>query len=489
MVTSAVVVAVALVAWGLRVWTAADAPNVVRIAATDGAVQATEAVRRSPSAQVHDISLTAAPTTLELDGRALQTWAFNGSVPGPLIRLRAGDVLRATVINGLRVPFTVHWHGIALRNDMDGVPGVTQQPIAPGRQFVYEFTVPDPGTYLYHSHVGTQLDRGTYGALVVDDPAVAAPVGRDIPMLLDDWIDGTGTDPDRVLADLRADRNTTMGGMGMGAGDPARPLGSDTGDVAYPYYLINGKVPTDPASYDVRPGERVRLRLINAGADTAFRVAAAGSRLTVVASDGFPVAPVAVDTVLLAMGERYDVLITAPPSGAMPVVAVAEGRAGQALAVLRVGPGPAPAAGVTPPELAGELLTLTDLRSAPDVTMPVGEPDRTYPVTLTGGMQGYRWGLEVKAVSGVSLPVRKGERIRLVFENRTMMFHPMHLHGHTFQVLNSTADGARKDTVIVPPMGGVTVDVVADNPGQWLLHCHNGYHAETGMFTTLSYVD
>lgn len=492
MVIAAVVVAVAVVALGLRAWTAADAPNVVRVSATDGAVQAAEAVRRSPSAQVRDIALTAAPAILQLDGRVLPTWAFNGSVPGPLIQLRAGDVLRATVTNGLPVPFTVHWHGIALRNDMDGVPGVTQQPIAPGQQFRYEFTVPDPETYLYHSHVGTQLDRGTYGALVVDDPAVAAPAQRDIPVLLDDWIDGTGTDPDQVLDGLKADGMGSIGGMGMGSGmgsgDPARPLGNDTGDVTYPYYLINGKAPTDPASYDVRPGERVRLRLINAGADTPFRVAVAGSRLTVVATDGFPVQPVDVDTVLLGMGERYDALITAPRTGAMPVVAVAEGQAGQALAVLRVGPGPAPAADVQPAELTGQLLTLEELRATPDVTLPAGDPDRTYPVTLTGGMHGYDWGLDVKTVSGVSLPVRRGERIRFVFDNRTMMFHPMHLHGHTFQVVNDTSDGARKDTVIVPPMGRVTVDVVADNPGQWLLHCHNGYHAEAGMFTALSYV-
>ncbi len=482
-----VIVTVALVGLGWRTVTTQDAPDLVRVVSDDGAVQAAEVLRRSPTASVREVALTAAPTTLELDGRARRTWAFNGSVPGPEIRLRAGDVLRATVTNDLPAPFTVHWHGIALRNDMDGVPGVTQDPIPPGQSITYEFTVSDPGTYLYHSHVGTQLDRGTYGALVVDDPSADAPL-QDIPMLVDDWIDGTGTDPDQVYEGLLADSSGSMSGMGMSATYPAEPLGADTGDVVYPYYLINGRGPAAPRSYDVAPGKQVRVRLINAGADTAFRVAAAGSRMTVVATDGFPVRPVVVDTLLLGMGERYDVLVTAPATGAMPVVAVAEGKQGQALAVLRVGPGPAPAADVTPAELTRRLLALADLQAAPDATLPAGTPDRTYPVMLTGGMQGYRWGLEVPSRSGVSLPVRRGERIRLQFENRTMMFHPMHLHGHTPQVVNDTGDGPRKDTVIVPPMGRVTVDIIADNPGQWLLHCHNGYHAEAGMLTTLSYV-
>jgi len=498
LLTSTAALAAVAAGGGVVVWRSDDASALTRVAATSPAVQAAEDARRAPGAQVREVALTAAPTSLSLGGETVQTWAFNGSVPGPEIRVTEGDVLRATVRNDLPQPLTIHWHGIALRNDMDGVPDVTQRPIAPGASQVYEFAVPDAGSYFYHSHVGVQLDRGTYGALVVEDSGPAAE--RDIPVLLDDWLDGTGTDPDTTLADLQAGGmagmdmggmdmgGSEMAGMDMGAVTPDTPLGEDTGDVAYPYYLVNGRPAGDPATYDVRPGERVRLRLINAAADTPFRVAVGGQRLTVVATDGFPVEPVEVDTLLLGMGERYDVLVTAPATGAVPLVALAEGKDAVARAVLRAGEGPAPAQDLRPAELDGQLLALSDLRATTDLALPARKPDRTYTVGLTGDMQAYEWGISAPEEAGVSLPVREGERIRLVLQNRTMMFHPMHLHGHTFSVVDGDGAGTRKDTVVVPPMGTVTVELDADNPGQWLLHCHNGYHAEAGMTTTLSYV-
>jgi FtsP/CotA-like multicopper oxidase with cupredoxin domain len=481
--------------------------------APDGpAVQAAERDRRVEGAPRLDVDLRAAPVTLSLGGRSVTTWAFNGSVPAPTIRLGAGGVLRARVRNDLPAPLTIHWHGIALRNDMDGVPDVTQAPIAPGAEYVYEFTAPDPGTYFYHPHTGTQLDRGLYGSLVVDDPAEPAVAERDYTLLLDDWIDGFDTDPDRVLERLQAggarmdETSEPSSGMGhdmtMGAemdeenqerqaGIEEGPLGDDTGDVDYPLYLVNGHAPADPPVFDAKPGERVRLRLVNAGSDTPFRVAVADSRLSVVAADGFPVAPVTVDAVLLGMGERYDAVVTIPATGGvLPVVAAAEGKAGGALAVLRAGPGPLPAPDVRPAELTGRLLALSDLRPAAGVALPPGQPERTYVVPLTGDMARYRWGIPAPKADGVTLPVRRGERIRLVVENQTMMWHPIHLHGHTFEVAgDGAAPGARKDTVVIPAMGTVTVEFVADNPGQWALHCHNIYHAEAGMVTVVTYVE
>ena len=504
------VAAVVAGAWAAigRPWDDDSAPTAVTADAP--AVADTEAARRSADAAVREIDLTAAPATIDLGDRTVETWAFNGTVPGPEIRLQSGDVVRATVRNDLPQPLTIHWHGIALRNDMDGVPDVTQDPIAPGAEFVYEFTALDPGTYFYHPHTGMQLDRGLYAPLIVEDPA--APSGeRDIAVLLDDWIDGTGTNPDEVLADLQAEgmAGMDMGGMDMGGADEGgdtdgpdmgdmdmgdmggmdmatadQPLGSDTGDVDYPLYLINGRAPAAPAELDVEPGERVRLRLINAASDTPFRVAVGGSRLTVVATDGFPVEPVTVDTLLLGMGERYDVIVTAPADGAAALVAVAEGKDASAMAVLRAGDGDAPAPDTRPAELEGDLLTLDDLTADPAVVLEAREPDRTSTVTLTADMEDYRWGIAVPEEDGVTLPVREGERVRLVITNETMMWHPIHLHGQTFQV----TDGPRKDTVVVGPMETVTVEFDADNPGQWTLHCHNLYHAESGMTTVLSYV-
>lgn len=490
----AAAVVVSVIGWtGLaRPWQR-DADALVRIKPQDAAVGAAEQTRRTPDAAVRDVTLTAAPTTVKLGTRAVPTWAFNGTLPGPQIRLRAGEVLRARVVNALPAPLTVHWHGIALRSDMDGVPALTQKAIPAGGTFTYEFTVPDPGTYFYHSHSGTQLDRGLYGALVVEPrAATVAPQMQDVPLLLDDWLDGTGTDPDKQLAALKSGGMTgmaAMGGMDRSGATPQAPLGTDTGDVDYPLYLINGRPTTAPQEIAVRPGTQVRLRLVNAGADTPFRVAVGGSRLTVVATDGFDVQPVTVDGLLLGMGERYDVIVTAPKTGAVAVVARAEGKTGQALAVLRASAGPAPAADARPSGLTGRLLTLADLRPAPGTSLTPRRPDRTYRADLTSDMNKYQWGIKVPSEKGVSLPVRQGERIRLVFRNATMMWHPMHLHGHTFQVVQPDGTpGPRKDTVVVVPGATVTVEFDANNPGQWLLHCHNIYHAESGMMTTLSYV-
>ena len=459
------------------------------------------------------VTLVARPARVDLGGRTVSTWTFNGTVPGPQITLAAGDTLRARVVNQLPAPLTVHWHGIAIRNDMDGVPDLTQKPIQPGGSYTYEFTVSDPGTYFYHSHYGTQLDRGLYGPLIVTDPGASHPNGqRDVAIMLDDWIDGTGQTPDQVLHSLQKGgaamgRGSTggmagMAGMNMGpsaattvpsaasgqsgAATAAGPLGSDTGDVNYPLYLINGKSPQEPDQIAAAPGRTVRLRLVNAGSDTAFRVAVAGRALTVVATDGYPVDPVTVDTLIVGMGERYDVVVTAPRTGAVPLVALPEGKQGEALAVLRSGPGPNPTPDVQPSQLAGRLLTYADLHATSTVALDTAHPDVTYRVTLTGGMNTYKWG--IGAANGTTLRVRQGQRVRLVIENQTMMWHPIHLHGHTFQLDTGNGIGPRKDTVIVPAMGTVTVDFVADNPGQWAFHCHNIYHAEAGMLTTLNYV-
>ena len=478
-----------------------------------------ESRRRSARAAIRNVTLTAAPTSLDLGGRRVTTWAYQGSIPGPEIRVRAGDVLRATLRNRLPEETTIHWHGIALRNDMDGVPDLTQTPVGAGSEFLYEFTVPDPGTYFFHPHVGTQLDRGLYAPLIVDDPSEPGDYDREYVLVLDDWVDGLDGSPDDVLEGLRGGMSGMgqsgsgdsgeMPGMDMGetpAASPSTsmndgmqdetsespssegPLGDDTGDVRYPVYLINGRPPADPQTLEAKPGERIRLRIINAGSDTPFRVALGGHKLLVTHTDGFPVEPMTVDTLILGMGERYDAIIAVADAGAYPLVAQAEGKAGAALAVVRSGAGATPPVTARPKELGGRLLRLAQLRAAPDVTFPATAPDRTYEAVLTGNMATYRWGVRPDRNGDITLPVETGERVRLVLENRTMMWHPLHLHGHTFQVMLGSGGGPRKDTVIVPAMGRVAIDVLADNPGQWALHCHNIYHAEVGMQTVLSYV-
>ena len=469
----------------------------VAIGPTDPAVRAAEDRRRRPGARVLDVALAAAPITVDLGGGlTAATWAYGGAVPGAPIRLTAGEVLRARFTNSLPEPTTIHWHGIALRNDMDGVPEVTQPDIAPEATFLYEFTAPDPGTHWFHPHSGLQLDRGLNAPLIVDDPREPGAYDKEWVVVLDDWADGVGQSAEETLAELQAGGGAHAAHLAAAEAGGEAPSGgaflggAGAGDVVYPLYLVNGRRPSAPSVFEARPGERVRIRLINAGSDTPFRVALGGHRMTVTHTDGFPVEPVSVDTLVVAMAERYDVVVTVGASGVFPLVAEAEAKGNQALAVLRSGPGELPPPNVRPAELGGRLLTMADLRAAQAVRLPDGRPDRRYNVVLGEGDDGYVWTINGKPHGeDEPLPIREGERVRLTFLNRSTMFHPMHLHGHTFQVVAPGGLGPRKDTAIVRADEALAVDFVADNPGQWMLHCHNVYHQAGGLMTTLSYVD
>jgi multicopper oxidase len=452
-------------------------------------VAAAEARRRRPGAPVHEVTLTAAAATIDLAGRAVPAWAYNHTVPGPVLRVRAGEVLRVRLDNRLPEPTSIHWHGVVVRNDMDGVPGVTQPPVAAGGGFVYEFSVPYAGTYFFHPHVGLQLDRGLYAALVVEDPAEPGGYDQEAVVVLDDWTLGVGPTPEQHMQRLMAQGGMMRGGMGMlGQDGGSAALGGSGGQIAYPRYLLNGRPPADPPTIRARPGQRLRLRVINAAAETAFRVALGGHRLTVTHTDGLPVAPTTADALLLGMGERCDALVRLR-DGAFPLVAVAEGKAGRALGVVRTGKGAPPPADAHPGELGGRLAAMAELGPDPQWTLPPARPDRSHQLLLSGGMMGPQWTINGHTFEDAEpLPVGQGERVRLVFGNQSMMFHPMHLHGHSFQVRQGGRPGPRKDTVIVRPMQQLAVDVAADNPGQWMVHCHNLYHQEAGMMTTLSYV-
>lgn len=213
--------------------------------------------------------------------------------------------------------------------------------------------------------------------------------------------------------------------------------------------------------------------------------------MTVTHTDGFPVRHTETDALLLGMGERYDVLVTAG-DGVFPLTALAEGKGASALAVLRTGTGALPPASVRPAELDGELVTADRLAPDESVALAEREPDRTVRITLTGSMAAYDWGFDGKSYDPAARsPVRAGERVRLVFTNRTAMWHPLHLHGHTFALAGTgqgAGPGARKDTAAILPGRTLTVDFDADNPGLWMLHCHNVYHAEAGMMTVLGYL-
>ncbi|MFE9803689.1 multicopper oxidase family protein [Streptomyces goshikiensis] len=476
-------------------------------------VRAAEAARKA-TGPLAEVKVTATATPLDLGGGvSVRSWAYGDTLPGKEVRATAGGTLALTLANNLPEATSLHWHGLALRNDMDGVPGLTQRDIAPGGSFSYEFAVPTPGTFWFHPHTGVQQDRGLYAPLIIEDPKEPLSYDKEWVVVLDDWLDGVdGSTPDAVLASLRKGMAANHAAHGPQAGKTAKPgtpgttgatrsggpdrllmgsesdiLGKEAGDVAYPHYLINGRVPADPSVFTAKPGDRIRLRIVNAGGDTAFRIALGGHQLTVTHTDGFPVEPATTDCLLLGMGERYDVLVTAG-DGVFPLTALAEGKGQAALAVLRTGAGTAPTASTRPAELESRPLPADELKAAESVALDGREPDRTLQMRLTGNMQRYNWAFDNEPYTPEQRrPVKAGERVRIEFANSTPMWHPLHLHGHTFALGTGGQGGARKDTTIILPGQRLTVEFDADNPGLWMAHCHNVYHSESGMMTVLGY--
>jgi FtsP/CotA-like multicopper oxidase with cupredoxin domain len=432
--------------------------------------------------------LRAGASRVDLGGVVAETWSYDGSVPGKVLRAKAGQVVQVQVRNELPVETSVHWHGIRLHNAADGVPGLTQDPIASGAEYTYTFRAPDPGTYFFHPHSGVQIDRGLYAPLIVDDPAEPGGYDQEWILVLDDWTDGVGKSPDDILAAFKAEGGTVSQGMnhdmsGMD-GTGGSPLG-DVGDIAYPHYLINGRIPAAPHTLTAKPGQRARIRIINAAADTLFRVALGGHTLTVTHTDGYPVQPHPTTALYLGQGERVDVLVSLS-DGVFPLVAAAEGKQGQGLILIRTGSGAVPGATVRPGELDTDPLLLTALMSTEAARLPQREPDQVEQVTLNGQMKPYAWGMNGTTFgSDTPIATSAGRRLRLQMTNMSMMVHPMHIHGHTWSLPGN--GGLRKDTVLVLPMQTVTADLEADNPGRWAYHCHNIYHAEIGMMTTLQY--
>jgi len=441
--------------------------------------------RAASTGRVHNYTLEANYATVALGGQNVLTWAYNKAPMGPEIRLTEGDTLRVAVKNRLPQDTTVHWHGVPLVNAMDGVPDVTQKPITPGQDFIYNFVAPTAGTYFYHSHVGLQQDRALYGPLIIDSTTEAKNYDHDFVLVLDDWLDGMPGTPEDAMKRLIAggDRMGSMGGNmgGMGGMNSMQV----PPDIIYPLYLMNGKSSDNPLEMQLSQGHKARIRLINASSSTIFRIALQGHRMMVTHTDGQPVAPVEVDTIRIGMGERYDVLVSANNPGVWQFAAQVEGAKSIVRAVFRYKGNMAspPPTTYLPQELMGQMLTYKMLKAAPGLVVPPGgDPDVTMPIQLSGGMGQYMWKINDKVLANAEhLNVDHNRLVRFQFESKSMMSHPMHLHGHFFQVDNGTGRGPLKDTVLVDPMQKLTVNWISDNPGSWAFHCHNRYHEEVGM--------
>ncbi|EDP66578.1 multicopper oxidase, type 3 [alpha proteobacterium BAL199] len=408
-------------------------------------------------------------------------WSFNGSVPGPEIRVRQGERVRVFVKNALAEETTVHWHGLRVTNAMDGVPHLTQRPIAPGETFTYEFDALDAGTFWYHPHQRgfEQVDRGLYGPLIIDE-AEPIVVDRDVTWVLDDWR-------------LRNDASISDDFENMHDSAMAGRIGNTV--------TINGSVPD---RFVVQAGERVRLRLINAANARIFALEFEGHQPQIVALDGQPVAPHAPSggRVMLGPAMRADLIIdmTGAPGARFRVIdGFYRGREYR---------------------LHDVVYTDIPLRAAPPDTAielpanPLAEPDvadaQRHAVSFGGGMMGGMMGGGMGGmmrrmmpgmqhggiwnINGVSatghvmdpmLTLAQGRSYLLALTNDTAFHHPIHLHGHSFRVLSRNGVPTRRrewqDTVLMDPRERVDIAFVADNPGDWMFHCHILEHQAAGM--------
>lgn len=431
--------------------------------------------------------LRAAPGTARLlgsDRPATQIWGYDGVVPGPLLRVRRGDTLNVRLHNDLPEPTLVHWHGLRLPNAMDGVPHLTQDPVEPGKTFLYSFVAPDAGTFWYHSHLysSEQLERGLYGPLIVDEPE-PVDVDRDYVLVLDDW--RLSEDGSLHEASFRSFHDAAH------AGRLGRLL------------TVNSEqVPT----FLAHPNERLRLRFINAANARVFAVRVAGTTAWVMAVDGQPAQPFLAreGRFILSPGNRVDLFIDAPAEVGADVPVMIDPGNGNEIAIARIssqsGNGLRSAPRGDPAPLpANPLPERIDLKSAFRLDIPLegGAMSHMMMRRMREGAEiaGHGidpaariWTLAGFASSGHHGPplfsVKQGRPVVLTFQNNTAFPHAMHLHGHHFRLLDDLDDGWKPfwlDTVLLDARQTARIAFVADNPGKWMIHCHMLEHQETGM--------
>ncbi|MDI1287775.1 MAG: multicopper oxidase family protein [Reyranella sp.] len=423
---------------------------------------------------------------IEVGGKAATRYGVTQPSGAVGLTLDEGDLFDVRVENMLKVTSGLHWHGLNPPWRQDGVPYISGPPIASGQAADYKFPALPPGTRWMHSHFGLQEQNLLAAPLIVRETGAIKSGRQEVVVLFEDF---SWTNPEVLFERLRRPMTggMAMGGMAMSM-DPAKP---DLNDIQYDAYLANDRTLADPQVVDVERTGEVRLRLINGSASTNFTIDLGATEGTLLSVDGNPVEPLKASLFPLAIAQRADILVRLPGDGrVLPVLARGEGRTLQAGIVLR----PRGAVIAKIPEQGttdGPVVGLTQevvLRATRP--LPPKRVDRSIPVSLAGSMMGYSWSMPVHDMAGAPATVARGERVELVMRNDTMMAHPMHLHGHSFQVTEINERklaGAVRDCILVPPRTTVKVAFDADNPGIWAYHCHNLYHMAAGMFTTLVY--
>jgi FtsP/CotA-like multicopper oxidase with cupredoxin domain len=442
-------------------------------------------------------TIRATKRTLEINGKAADVLGLlqpNGT-QGMSTTVDAS--FQVTLENQLSVPTAIHWHGLHPPNNEDGVPGVTQPAIRPGASVFYNFPVQPAGTHWMHSHQGLQEALLLAAPLIVHDPADHVRDEQEVVVMLSDY---SFTPPDEIYANLR------RGPVGVSvAGQRQRPESMtnmkakpDANDVNYDAYLANDRTLNDPEVVNVEKGGRVRLRIINGSSGTNFFIDLGSLSGEVIATDGIPVKPFRGSRFPIAIAQRLDIVLNLPgDGGAFPILALRELATEQTGIVLAT-----PGAKVSRLPVAGSsptgLLNLDTERKLVAVNPLKPRPaDTTSILRLQGNMSRYEWlindvafNVANPASEKAQVHVKSGQRVALKFVNETPMSHPMHLHGHTFEVVainDSRFTGALRDTVLVPGLTSVTVEFDANNPGLWYVHCHILWHLDAGMAALVQY--
>ena len=464
--------------------------------------------------------LVAGTRVLEVSGRSAKVFALTGPDGRPGIRLAPGERFRVELANESGTRTIVHWHGQLPPWTQDGFPWPQTPPLANGAVQAYDYA-PSPGTYWMHSHHDMQEQSLMAAPLIVHSAAELREDRQEVVLMLHDF---TFRTPDEVLAGLtgrslaaaealahrteeapgrKGDRMMSpirMAGVAAAGmkhtGIAGMPMSGTSGvhmdlnDVHYDAFLANDRTLADPEIVRVDRSGRIRLRLINGASSSQFWIDLGELVGRVVATDGRPVHIVSGSRFPLAMAQRLDILIDLPRTGAFPILATLEGETRQTGIILATPGAPvsriADSAQVAPPvdhSLEARLKAVDPLRERP--------ADIVQTITLGGGMKPYAWSMNGEYWPQITpLRLARGQRVEIELLNRTMMAHPIHLHGHVFQVIaldGRALRGAVRDTVLVMPMGRVRIAFDADNPGRWPFHCHNLYHMVTGMMTEFRY--
>lgn len=484
-------------------------------------------------------------TTVNFTGKTKHAIAINGSIPAPTLYFTEGDSAVIYVHNLLKKDETsLHWHGLLLPNQYDGVPYLTTKAIKTGETHLYTFRIRQNGTYWYHSHTKLQEQSGMYGAFIIHKKEEAPT--QELAIVLSDWTNEKPYEVHRKLhnaTDWYAIRKGTTQNYAQAIKEKhfktkltnewKRMLAMDVSDVYYDKFLLNGKEQQNYTQY--KAGDKIRLRIANAASSTYFWLTYGGGKMTVVASDGIEVQPVEVDRLIIAVAETYDVIVTIPADNmSYELRATSEdrikyssvflgngvGQLAPKLPKLRYFEGMKMMNGmmkmngnmddmgmkmtnqimdmnvVMYPEITGNakpsnpIVTLkyTMLKAPFKTTLP-NVPTKELKFRLTGNMNRYVWSLDNKVVSETDkILIKKGENIKIILYNGTMMRHPMHLHGHFFRVLNGQGEYAPlKNVLDIMPMETDTIEFAATETNDWFFHCHILYHMMSGMGRVFSY--